>query len=184
MNSTFVVTVLYHGQESFIFCYKILYLFYGPVSLSHFRHFSMFTAASPIWKLPNMLPIFLLLLVPFFLSPIYILRRMLLDWNSPPPSSLSISLFYLPYQRHGLRLIRSTGRGCALAKTDVKNAFRLIPINPCDCDLLGFCWEDSFYLDKCLPMRAIFSCKIWESFSTALEWIAKSKLARCFTRFR
>ena len=28
--------------------------------------------------------------------------------------------------------------GCALAKTDVRNAFRLIPINPCDYDLLGF----------------------------------------------
>ena len=30
---------------------------------------------------------------------------------------------------------------------------------------------------KCLPMGASSSCKIWESFSTALEWIAKSKLA-------
>ena len=37
-----------------------------------------------------------------------------------------------------VRLIRRTGRDCALAKTDVKNAFRLIPINPCDYDLLGF----------------------------------------------
>ena len=74
-----------------------------------------------------------------------------------------------------VRLIRRTGRGCALAKTDVKNAFRLIPINPCDYDLLGFCWEDSFNFDKCLPMGTSSSCKIWESFSTALEWIAKSK---------
>ena len=39
-----------------------------------------------------------------------------------------------------VRLIRRTGRGCALAKTDdVKNGFRLIPITPCDYDLLGFC---------------------------------------------
>ena len=53
IDATFVAAVLYHGQESFIFCYKILYLFYGPVSLSHFRHFSMFTAAPPIWKLPT-----------------------------------------------------------------------------------------------------------------------------------
>ena len=36
-----------------------------------------------------------------------------------------------------IRLIRRTGRGCALVKTDVKNAFRLIPINPADYDLLG-----------------------------------------------
>ena len=50
-------------------------------------------------------------------------------------------------------------------------------MNPCDYDLLGFCWENSFYFDKCLPMGASSSCKIWESFSTALQWIAKSKLA-------
>ena len=43
--------------------------------------------------------------------------------------------------------------------------------------LVRFCWEDSFYFDKCLPIGASSSCKIWESFSTALEWIAKSKLA-------
>ena len=36
MHSTFVVPVLYHGHESFIFCYKILYLFYSPVSFSFF----------------------------------------------------------------------------------------------------------------------------------------------------
>ena len=50
-------------------------------------------------------------------------------------------------------------------------------MNPCDYDLLGFCWENSSYFDKCLPMGASSSCKIWESFSTALQWIAKSKLA-------
>ena len=31
-----------------------------------------------------------------------------------------------------IRLIGRTGGGCALAKTDVKNAFRLIPVNPKD----------------------------------------------------
>ena len=75
-----------------------------------------------------------------------------------------------------IRLIRRTGRGCALAKTDVKNAFRLIPINPGDYDLLGIFWEGKFYFDRCLPMGASSSCKIWEAFSTALEWIARYKL--------
>ena len=43
MHSTFVVLVLCDGHEF----YKILYLFYGPVSLSHLWHFNMFTAESP-----------------------------------------------------------------------------------------------------------------------------------------
>ena len=76
-----------------------------------------------------------------------------------------------------IRIIRRTGRGCALAKTDVKNAFRLIPVNPNDYDLLGIFWQDHFYYDKCLPMGCSSSCKIFEAFSSALEWIARYKLS-------
>ena len=75
-----------------------------------------------------------------------------------------------------MRLIRCTGRGCALAKTDVKNAFCSIPINPGDYDLLGIFWEGRFYFNKSLPMGASSSCKIWEALSTALEWIAQYKI--------
>lgn len=51
-----------------------------------------------------------------------------------------------------VRLIRRTDRGCALAKTDVKKAFRLIPVSPRDYNLLGIFWQDQFYYDRCLPM--------------------------------
>ena len=33
-----------------------------------------------------------------------------------------------------------------------------------------------FYFDTCLPMGCSLSCNIFETFSTALEWIAKNKL--------
>ena len=36
-----------------------------------------------------------------------------------------------------IRHIKAAGRGCLLAKTDVKNAFRIIPIRPLDYSLLG-----------------------------------------------
>lgn len=75
-----------------------------------------------------------------------------------------------------VRLIRRTGRGCALAKTDVKNAFRLIPVSPRDYNLLGIFWQGQFYYDRCLPMGCASSCKIFESFSSALEWIGRHKL--------
>ena len=71
-----------------------------------------------------------------------------------------------------VRLIRRTGRGCELAKTDIKNTFRLIPVSPTDYDLLGMFWENQFYYDRCLPMGCASSCKILETFSSALEWIA------------
>ena len=76
-----------------------------------------------------------------------------------------------------IRIIRRTGRGCALAKTDIKNAFRLIPVTPDDHDLLGIFWQDQHYYDKCLPMGCSSSCKIFEAFSSALEWIARYKLS-------
>ena len=58
---------------------------------------------------------------------------------------------------------------------DVKNAFHLIPINPADYDLLGIFWEGKFYFGKYLPIGASSSCKIWEAFSSCLEWIARPK---------
>ena len=58
----------------------------------------------------------------------------------------------------------------------MKNAFRLIPVSPTDYDLLGMFWENQFYNDRCLPMGCASSCKIFETFSSALEWIARHKL--------
>ena len=43
------------------------------------------------------------------------------------------------------------GRGCLLAKTDFWNAFRLCPVHPADCHLLGIAWQGRYYHDKVLP---------------------------------
>ena len=42
--------------------------------------------------------------------------------------------------------------------------------------LLGLEWEGNFYFDRCLPMGCSSSCNIFETFSTAFEWIASTKL--------
>ena len=75
-----------------------------------------------------------------------------------------------------IRLIKSVGKGCFLAKTDIKSAFRIIPVYPNDFPLLGMEWQGKFYIDKCLPMGCSPSCNIFETFSTALECIAMNKL--------
>ena len=77
---------------------------------------------------------------------------------------------------HTILLIKSAGPGCFLAKTDVKNAFRIIPIHPDDYDLLGMQWRVLFYYDRCMPMGCSSSCLTFEMFSTAVEWIARNKL--------
>ena len=51
-----------------------------------------------------------------------------------------------------------------MAKTDVKSAFRIIPIHPADYSLLGLKWDNIFY---------------FEAFSTALEWLSIHHLGAC-----
>jgi hypothetical protein len=37
-------------------------------------------------------------------------------------------------------------------------------------------WRGLYYFDRCFPMGASSSCKTFEVFSTALQWIAQHKL--------
>ena len=43
--------------------------------------------------------------------------------------------------------------------------------------LLGMKWKDKYdlYYDRCMPMGCSSSCKTFETFSSALEWIARTK---------
>ena len=72
--------------------------------------------------------------------------------------------------------IKAIGKNCFMAKTDVRSAFRIMPIHPDDYHLLGFSWKGSYYYDKCVPFGASSSCRLFEATSTALEWIAMHKL--------
>jgi hypothetical protein len=71
--------------------------------------------------------------------------------------------------------MKSLGINCLLAKTDIASAFRIIPVHPEDFELLGFKFQGKFYFDKCLPMGCSISCSVFETFSTALQWIACTK---------
>ena len=73
-----------------------------------------------------------------------------------------------------IKLVISRGQGAFLAKSDIKSAFRLLPIAPDDYHLLCFHWENSFYFDACLPMGARSSCALFEEFSSAIEHILRS----------
>lgn len=72
--------------------------------------------------------------------------------------------------------IKLAGRGSFLSKTDIKNAFPIIPISPKDYGLLGMEWKNQFFFDKCMPMGCSSSCRTFEMLSTSLEWVARNKL--------
>ena len=70
--------------------------------------------------------------------------------------------------------VASSGKGSLLAKADVESAFRNLPIHPDDYHKLGIFWENKYYYDKRLPFGCSTCCAIFESFSTALQWILQT----------
>ena len=58
-----------------------------------------------------------------------------------------------------------------MCKSDIKEAFRLLPIKK-DChNLLGFKLRGFYFYDMCMPMGASSSCMTFERFSDALKFI-------------
>ena len=90
------------------------------------------------------------------------------NFNIPPEAShlqyASIRDAIALINRHGLRY---------LSKADIKEAYRLIPLSPACYPLLGFRLNGRYFYDKCLPMGASSACKIFERFSSALEYILR-----------
>ena len=74
-----------------------------------------------------------------------------------------------------IKTLKCAGQGCFLAKTDIKSAFRIVPIHPDDYHLLGFMWRNMFYYDRAMPMGCSSSCRTFEALSTAVKWIARHK---------
>ena len=75
-----------------------------------------------------------------------------------------------------VKCILFLGPGCLLSKTDIQDSYRLIPIHPSDYPLLAIQYNGMFYVDKCLQMGCASACKIFDTFSSSLRWIAQHKL--------
>ena len=63
------------------------------------------------------------------------------------------------------------GQGSYISKSDIEKAFRIIPLHQDSFHLMGFKWKDQYFYDKCLPMGCSISCKLFEEFSTSIQWI-------------
>ena len=61
-----------------------------------------------------------------------------------------------------------------MAKTDLKSAFRLIPIQPNDWSLLGIFWQSQYYVDMYLPFGLRSAPFLFNQLSDGLEWILKN----------
>ena len=71
--------------------------------------------------------------------------------------------------------ILQLGRGALLAKMDIKQAYRNVPVHPEDRLLLGMLWEGKVYVDTALPFGLRSAPLIFTVLATALIWIMKQK---------
>lgn len=102
--------------------------------------------------------------------------RMIHHLSYPPGESINdyidpalCTVQYTSFDQ-AIKMIQDLGQHCKLFKSDIKSAYRLIPIKPSDFELLGFRYNDKFYFDKALPFGASVSCITFERFSRFLEF--------------
>jgi hypothetical protein len=62
-----------------------------------------------------------------------------------------------------------------LSKTDVKSAYRIVPIHPDDRQLLGMRWQGMDYIDTALPFGLRSAPKIFTALADAIQWVASKK---------
>lgn len=72
-----------------------------------------------------------------------------------------------------IEVIQQLGQGSVLCKTDITDAFKLIPIKPDQWHLFGFKWQDKYYFYKRLAFGCRSSPKIFDHLSQAVCWIAQ-----------
>ena len=61
-------------------------------------------------------------------------------------------------------------KGALMAKVDIKNAYRLLPVHPEDRLLLGMEWQGQVYVDTALPFGLRSVPKIFTALADLLEW--------------
>ena len=93
--------------------------------------------------------------------------------------------FSLSYVRvdDAISILQSLGRGAFMAKTDLKSAFRLIPIHLNDWSLLGIFWQSQYYVDMYLPFGLRSAPFLFNQLSDGLEWILKNNYGLLFFFF-
>ena len=62
-------------------------------------------------------------------------------------------------------------QGALMAKIEIQQAYRNIPVHPEDCHLLGMEWGNEVLVDKVLPFGLRSALKIFCAIADALAWI-------------
>lgn len=107
--------------------------------------------------------------------------RLILDLSSPEGGSVNdgiqkelASLAYLSVDDVVAEVVRR-GRGTLIAKMDVKQAYRNIPVHPQDRHLLGMQWMGEVFVDMVLPFGLRSAPLLFTAVADALQWAMERK---------
>ena len=107
--------------------------------------------------------------------------RLIVDLLSPESASVNdgirkelCSQSYTSVDAIADRIV-AMGRGTLLAKLDIKQAYRMVPVHPDDRRLLGMTWGGRVYVDKALPFGLRSAPLIFTAVADALQWIMKQE---------
>ena len=70
-------------------------------------------------------------------------------------------------------VVLGLGRGALLAKSDIRHAYRQVPVHPDDRLLLGMRWQGLVFCDAALPFGLRSAPIIFSAVADALEWVIK-----------
>uniref|UniRef100_UPI0037E76AD8 uncharacterized protein n=1 Tax=Semicossyphus pulcher TaxID=241346 RepID=UPI0037E76AD8 len=107
-------------------------------------------------------------------------KRLIFDLSAPrsgPVASVNSLIPPEPFSLHyasvdnAIKLIKLAGQGVWLSKADITDAFKIVPIHPCQWPLFGIRWDSKYYF----AVRLTFGCRsspcIFNLVSEALCWI-------------
>ena len=115
--------------------------------------------------------------------------RVIVDMSSPHGASvndnLRRNLTHVAFSSvdDAAHLMHHLGPNTLLAKLDIKEAYRLIPVHPNDRIFQGICWQDSIFVDCQLPFGLAFAPAIFSALSEALEWILRQRGVRAVIHY-
>ena len=103
--------------------------------------------------------------------------RLIIDLLSPTGRSVNdgvtqelCSISYTSVDE-AVKLVQRLGRGTLLAKMDLKEAYRAIPVHPADRPLLSVQWQGTIFVDGALPFGLRSAPKLFSALADGLLWI-------------
>ena len=107
--------------------------------------------------------------------------RLIMDLSSPEGCSVNDGIpkencsFHYASVDLAVQQIKQLGPGTLMAKMDIEQAYRNIPVAPSDRRLLGLEWQSQAYVDKVLPFGLRSAPLILSAVADALLWIMQRR---------